>query len=199
MIKNAVIGFYGESNSGKTNLIIEIIQSLTKEGLKIAAIKQSDKNINIDTEGKDTWKYHEAGATFIVLSSANNTDILIDKKLEIKKIVDIISEYDLFDVVLIEGANDSQIPKIKVGNGSLRDNTIMQYKDDFNGIIDLIKNEIEKKKIKQKIKIEVNGAEIPLSEFPADIITSTLTGLISSLKGVEKINNLKICLNLSSK
>jgi molybdopterin-guanine dinucleotide biosynthesis protein B len=66
MKKPAVIGFYGESKTGKTTLIIEIIKRLTNEGLKVATVKITDKNIGIDTEGKDTWKYSKAGSELVV-------------------------------------------------------------------------------------------------------------------------------------
>ena len=36
------------------------------------------------------------------------------------------------------------------------------------------------------VKITLNGADVPLSFFPVQIIKSTLDGMVSSLKGVEK-------------
>ncbi len=73
----------------------------------------------------------------------------------------------------------------------------MQYQDDFEEVMKIIKKEIDKKKRKQKIKIEVNGKEIMLSEFPADIITGTLVGMLSSLKGIDQINEVAIHLKIS--
>ena len=93
MSRNAVIGFYGESKSGKTTLIVKIIKQLKKDGLTVATIKKTDKNIEVDKEGKDTWKHRQAGAALVVLSSANNTDIMMGKKMETKKIAGMISEF----------------------------------------------------------------------------------------------------------
>jgi len=197
MSRNAVIGFYGESKSGKTTLIVKIIKQLKKDGLTVATIKKTDKNIEVDREGKDTWKHRQAGAALVVLSSANNTDIMMGKKMETKKIAGMISECESFDVILVEGASDPRIPKIKIGNGKDRTNTIMQYQDDVGRVVEVIKKEIDKKKRKEKIKIEVNGKEIALSEFPADIITSSLVGMLSSLKGVDTINEAAIHLKIS--
>ena len=39
----SIIGFYGESNTGKTALLVEIINLLSKEGFNVASIKISDK------------------------------------------------------------------------------------------------------------------------------------------------------------
>ena len=44
----------------------------------------------------------------------------------------------------------------------------------------------------EKISIKVNGKEIPLTEFPTDIIKNTIVGMLKSLKGVEKIEDVEI-------
>jgi hypothetical protein len=50
-------------------------------------------------------------------------------------------------------------------------------------------------KIHQKkgvVGITVNGKEIPITPFPNDIISSTLVGMVSLLKGVEDIDSIDI-------
>jgi hypothetical protein len=42
------------------------------------------------------------------------------------------------------------------------------------------------------IKIKVNGKNIPLTEFPEDIIKNILLGMLKSLKGVEEIETFEI-------
>lgn len=42
------------------------------------------------------------------------------------------------------------------------------------------------------IAIKVNGKDVPLSEFPAEFIVNTITGMLTSLKGVEKIEDVEI-------
>lgn len=37
-----------------------------------------------------------------------------------------------------------------------------------------------------QVKINLNGADVPLSYFPMEIIKNTLTGMASTLKGVDK-------------
>ena len=44
----------------------------------------------------------------------------------------------------------------------------------------------------EEISIKVNGKEIPLTEFPTEIIKSTICGMLESLKGVEEIKNVEI-------
>ena len=192
MSTSAIIGFYGESNSGKTTLIIKIIEQLVKEGYTVVTIKNTDKNVKIDTEGKDTWKHQHAGAKLVALSSPYKTNLMINKKMDVNKIVDIIFASEPFDILIIEGARNPNIPKIKIGNGEKRDNTIMQYQDDFEEVMNIIKKEIDKKKKKHDISIIINGKKVALSEFPAEFIKSTLVGMVSSLKGVDQINDVEI-------
>jgi molybdopterin-guanine dinucleotide biosynthesis adapter protein len=45
---------------------------------------------------------------------------------------------------------------------------------------------------KEKVTIEVNGARIPLKEFPQQIIRAMLEGMVGSLEGVPEIKELKI-------
>ena len=42
------------------------------------------------------------------------------------------------------------------------------------------------------VKLIVNGNELPLTPFPKEIFTNTITGLVSTLKGIGKIDGLKI-------
>jgi len=43
-----------------------------------------------------------------------------------------------------------------------------------------------------KISIKVNGKSIPMTEFPTEIIKSTICGMLKSLKGVDSINEVEI-------
>ena len=43
-----------------------------------------------------------------------------------------------------------------------------------------------------EIKISVNSEEVRLTEFPSQIITNVILGILSSLKGIEGIKNAKI-------
>ena len=83
-MKNSVVfGFYGKSNTGKTSLIVKVIKRLTDEKFKVATVKITDKNIGIDTEGKDTWKHNQAGSKIVVLSSPIETGFIIKQNMDI--------------------------------------------------------------------------------------------------------------------
>lgn len=141
-MKTPVIGFYGESKTGKTTLLVEIIRHLSKDGFNVASIKVSDKEICIDSKNKDTWKHADAGSKLVVFSSKNETDFLLKRKSGNDEIVDNIKRLGNFDIIIVEGANDDSIPKIRIGEIKERKNTIFTYDGDFEGLISFIKNEI---------------------------------------------------------
>jgi len=43
-----------------------------------------------------------------------------------------------------------------------------------------------------EIRIKVNDEEIPLTQFPAEIITQTILGMLKALRGVEDIKEVEI-------
>lgn len=194
MPKPSIFGFYGSSNRGKTTLIVKIIEKLTNEGYKIATIKKTDKKIDIDKKGKDTWKHGQAGARLVVLSSSRETDFIVRENMEIDDIILNISEMGYYDAIIVEGASDSNIPKIRLGDIEERDNTIGYYQNNFEEIFELIKKEIDKKTFfdNQDVNVRVNKNVVPLSEFPADIIKNGILGMLKSLKDVDKIDEVEI-------
>jgi molybdopterin-guanine dinucleotide biosynthesis adapter protein len=143
MKKPKILGFYGESKSGKTTLITKLIKHLSVGGLNVATVKITDKTIELDSKGKDTWKYSEAGSNLVVLSSAIETDYLVKKKQTINDIIKNMLNIGHFDIILVEGTNDKETPKIRLGKIKQRVNTVFTYDGDFEKLLDFVKNQIK--------------------------------------------------------
>ena len=144
MTKPAIIGFYGKSNTGKTTLIVEIIKRLISEELKVATVKITDKNICIDTDEKDTWKYGKAGSELVIFSSPIETDFLHRKSIETSKILKYIEDQGEYDIIIVEGVRDKNISKIRLGDITERENTLTTYDGDFESLMEIIKNIIRR-------------------------------------------------------
>lgn len=172
--------------------MVHLISQLTQEGYRVATIKQTKKAITMDTAEKDTARHHGSGADLVVFSSSCETDFLLNKRMKISDIERKISEFGDFDFILVEGASDPDIPKIRVGNGNKRSNTIVSYKGNVKDILTLIRREVQKKSIRSRLSITVNGKDVPLTEFPEQIITTAIIGMIGSLKGVQNIRDIVI-------
>jgi len=192
MSTSAVFGIYGNSDSGKTTLIVKLVEQLVKEGYLVATIKQTKKAISMDTKRKDTWRHHGAGAELVVFSSICETDFLLNKSMSTSEIIQRITDFGCYDIILVEGADDPCIPKIQIGAGKKRENTIASYEENFNEIFKIIKRELKMKPSLQRLCIAVNGRNIPLTEFPEQILTNTIVGMLGSLKDVQNIKEFTI-------
>lgn len=61
----------GWSNSGKTTFVTKVVKILADSGIKVAVIKHHGHAPGgVDQEGKDSWKYEQAGANPVILSSS---------------------------------------------------------------------------------------------------------------------------------
>jgi len=189
-----VFGVYGKSETGKTTMIEQLVARLTKEGYQVATVKQTNKTISMDTTNKDTWRHHRAGAHLVVFSSRSETNFLLEQSLSTSEILRRITAFGTFDIILIEGADDPSIPKIQIGSGKKRSNTIALYKQNLEEILRLMKRDLQKQPDAPSISITVNGGNIPLTQFPAQIISNTIVGMLSALKEVGDISEVTIAL-----
>ena len=134
-----ILGFYGQSGIGKTYVLRQIVAQLKREGFKVAVIKISDKAISIDTKGKDTYLYGEAGADMVVFSSASESAFLVKRSLPTHSIVDQLTRFDTYDFIFIEGAMEAWIPKIRLGDIARRENTLKTYDGNYDELIRTIR------------------------------------------------------------
>ena len=64
-----IISIVGKSDSGKTALLERLIPEIRKRGYNIGVIKHNVHGFELDHEGKDSWRYKQAGAQAVSLSS----------------------------------------------------------------------------------------------------------------------------------
>jgi molybdopterin-guanine dinucleotide biosynthesis adapter protein len=198
MADTIVLGFYGTSNTGKTGIIEKLVSWIKKEGYRVVAVKITDKEITMDIPGKDTFRYRKAGADFIVFSSKIETIFIDPNMISIKEIVKKVTNNPI-DVIFIEGANDLETKKIRVDEKSkMRENTLWTHNGDINNIKNYILTQLNqrKKPMSNSIALKVNGKNIPLTEFPEEFIQNTLIGMVSTLKGVDTIETIEVCVKV---
>lgn len=115
-----VIAVVGTKKSGKTTTIENLIRELTQRNYKVAAIKHvPEPDHTIDTPGKDTWRYAQAGAKTIVSIAASELATLERIPIETVSLKALLNRCKGNDVVLMEGlkkriAKRKNIPKIVV-------------------------------------------------------------------------------------
>jgi molybdopterin-guanine dinucleotide biosynthesis adapter protein len=109
-----VIAIIGRGNSGKTTLLINIVEELTKRKYRVATVKHTFHKLNYDQPGTDTWKHIRAGSRITILSSADMQYIIkpVTTSQGLDTIIELIDKD--CDIVLVEGYKKSDVPKIEV-------------------------------------------------------------------------------------
>ena len=97
-----IISIVGLKNTGKTSLTGKIIKELTNREFKVASIKHSHHQMEMDHEGTDTYKQMEAGSDFVV-GIGGRTYFNINERLDLERILFLIKLMENPDFVVIEG------------------------------------------------------------------------------------------------
>jgi molybdopterin-guanine dinucleotide biosynthesis adapter protein len=114
--KRLVIAFSGPSNSGKTTAIVKVSSILQDRGFKVCIIKHDPKDkAMFDREGKDSFKFFQTGANVAVVSP-NKTTIF---KKGTSSIDELISIFDDFDYLLVEGLKTLELPRVSIFRNTL--------------------------------------------------------------------------------
>ncbi|MEM4083620.1 MAG: molybdopterin-guanine dinucleotide biosynthesis protein B [Thermoplasmata archaeon] len=227
-----ILGFYGPSNTGKTDTIVKLVKYFSERNFKVATVKHISREFTMDTGGKDTWKMGTAGANLVVASSNNENNFIVKSQMDFKSIIQLINLFDNFDLIFVEGFKSIPwIKKIKFGDLETMENTVMKFNNNIDELIKYIENELKIEKIMKKLpnfncgecgfktcrelaekilinekgfkdckyfnpeivmEIEINGKQIYISPFVQNIIKNTIFGMVSSLKGVNKVNTINI-------
>jgi molybdopterin molybdotransferase len=119
-----IVSIVGQSQSGKTVLMEQLIAEFKRRGYKVAALKHSRGGMQIDLPGKDSWKFAQAGSDAVCVSSPDKLALIknLGHDLDIEEIMPIVGSE--FDLVLAEGFRKSKIPKIEVHRKGLGDDLL---------------------------------------------------------------------------
>jgi molybdopterin-guanine dinucleotide biosynthesis protein B len=110
-----VIGIAGWSGSGKTTLLTRVIPCLRARGLSVSTIKHAHHAFDIDQPGKDSHTHREAGASEVLISSANRFALMHELRGEPEwTLRDLLAKLSPVDLVLIEGFKRETHPKLEV-------------------------------------------------------------------------------------
>ena len=124
-MKRLTIAFSGPSNSGKTTLILKVAKKFIDDGLKVVVVKHDpgDK-AKFDVEGKDSFKFSQAGADVVVMSPTRTT-YFSQSPQGIDEVIRMIGE---FDMLLVEGLKTLPLPRLSVFRGEI-DEAYLSFSD----------------------------------------------------------------------
>lgn len=118
-----MISFVAPSGTGKTTLVERVIAELIIRGLDVAAVKHDAHRIELDTEGKDSWRMREAGATGTILAGQNQLAWMgqPDRRPSLLQLVDLF--FAESDIVIVEGYRSAGLPTVIVHRPEVQDPT----------------------------------------------------------------------------
>lgn len=107
------VSVVGGSDSGKTTLVERLVPALAERG-RVATVKSIHHDIEVDEEGKDTYRHREAGASRVVGVTPETrfefADI-DDKADEIDAALDDLADAG-YDYAVVEGGRETTLPKL---------------------------------------------------------------------------------------
>lgn len=114
MMTPPVFIFVGHSNAGKTTFVEKLLPELAGRGKRVATIKHAHHKVELDTEGKDSWRYKNAGAVMSMLVTTSALQLVADateRREPLQLAERFLGEAEL---VLAEGFSHAAGPKIEV-------------------------------------------------------------------------------------
>lgn len=106
-----VIAFAAYSGTGKTTVIEQVVRRLKEKGVRVAVIKHDGHRFEIDREGKDSWRFAQAGADITIISSQEKTAYIEQRELKLEQLLAMVHDVD---VILVEGYKNGSLPQIGI-------------------------------------------------------------------------------------
>ncbi|MBC8210778.1 MAG: molybdopterin-guanine dinucleotide biosynthesis protein B [Gammaproteobacteria bacterium] len=106
-----IIGFAAFSGTGKTTLLKQLIPLLTHAGVRLAIVKHSHHDFEIDHPGKDSYELHHAGSSQTLITSKYRSALIRENSSHSEpKLEQELQKLDLtqIDLVLVEGFRHEQ-------------------------------------------------------------------------------------------
>ena len=214
-----VVSIVGKSGVGKTTVMEKLIAEIKKRGYRVATLKHNVHGFDIDLEGKDTWRYAQAGSDTVAISSSHK--IAIIRKVGHDHT---LAELNRFigtdcDIILAEGFKQDKAPKIEVHRQELGaellcnkeellaiatderlEIDVPQYTlEDARGIADLIEKRFFDREQEDIVALYVNEEPIPLNPFVKSVISKTVLGMVSALKKVAQATSVDLSIRRKSR
>jgi molybdopterin-guanine dinucleotide biosynthesis protein B len=213
-----VVCVVGKSGVGKTYVMEKLVAELKGRGYRVATIKHSASGFDIDHEGKDTWRYAQAGSDTVAISSSQKIAIIrkVDHDYTLAELQRFLGPD--FDIILAEGFKQDKAPKIEVHRKEFGPDLLCSKEEllaiatdeklkvdvpqygleDAPGLVDLVEKRFFDREKEDTVTLFVNEEMIPVNPFVRSIITRTMVGMVSALKKVSQATSIDISIRRKS-
>jgi molybdopterin synthase catalytic subunit len=116
-----VVSVVGASDAGKTTVVEALAERLADRG-SVGTIKHLSHAVQVDTEGKDTYRHRDAGASETIGLSKPGSWFATGADLDLRSALDRFAPRH--DYAIVEGYSESRLPKIALGDRDVADPVI---------------------------------------------------------------------------
>ncbi len=110
-----IFGLAGWSGSGKTSLMVRLLPELVGRGLSVSTMKHAHHAFDVDTPGKDSYEHRQAGATEVLVTSANRWALMHELRgAPEAQMEELVARMSPVDLLLIEGFKHHAHDKLEV-------------------------------------------------------------------------------------
>lgn len=119
----SLLAFVAASGTGKTTLLEKLIPLLRARGLRLAVIKHTHHDFDLDQPGKDSYRLRAAGAQQVMLASRRRWVLLTEHaeerpEPELAELLQALDRRSL-DLILVEGFKHADVRKIELHRPAL--------------------------------------------------------------------------------
>jgi molybdopterin-guanine dinucleotide biosynthesis protein B len=110
-----IFGLAGWSGSGKTTLMVKLLPELVSRGYRVSTVKHAHHAFDVDKPGKDSYEHRQAGATEVMVSSANRWALMHEQRGDPEPSAgELIACMSPVDLIIIEGFKKEEHAKLEV-------------------------------------------------------------------------------------
>lgn len=203
-----LVSVEGDSGAGKTTLIEKLLKELSRRKYTVAAVKHCPHGFDLDVKGKDSWRFTEAGAKGIFLTSPGRI-VLIKDTEHITTLKNTAQSYfPNFDIVFGEGfGKEKGLDKILVLRKGVSERVpypqddILALVSDFAvevekpifkpddvfGIADFIEHILaQQSRAESSVALVINNELVPLNVFVQSVFKNVIVGIVATLRRQDK-------------
>jgi molybdopterin-guanine dinucleotide biosynthesis protein MobB len=109
-----IYGVVGWKNAGKTTLVAALVREIAARGLSVSTLKHAHHGLEVDHEGRDSFRHREAGAREVLVASPTRWALMAELRgAPEPDFPELLARLSPVDLALVEGWKREAHPKIE--------------------------------------------------------------------------------------